>query len=247
MTWGRIDSRWVIEKGLKGLTAGNFEGEHIAALKVLLTIGAYVDYSTNKSTLSLTDFQEVTGLSRPQVLKGIRRLQELEVIEKDASGHIHTYKLHISDAGRWAKVPKGKITNDLSSLPNKGSSALAALKILVLLLVLRSPRDNLSNIGHLKIVEYTNIATNKVKAGIDHLINHRFIHIHHVDAPSKGEGRYSNSYRLLGNFTGFSKDEGSRDSRRPVEAMREDRKLKKALDEQGRSVMPQHLYSRISR
>lgn len=241
MTWGRIDSQWVFESGLKDLPAGVLEGTHIAALKVLLTIGAYLHYPTNKSKLSITDFEEVTGLSRPQVLKGIKKLVDIGVIEKDRTGYIHVYKLHISDDRRWAKVPKDKITKSLRSLPNKGYTALAALKILVLLLVLRSKHDDRSRISHVKIVEYTGIATGKVRAGIDHLCNHHFLHLYLDDSRSKGEGRYAHSYQLLGDFIGSFRDKESLDSRRPVEAMKEDKKLAKARDAQRRSFQPQHL------
>lgn len=202
MSWARMDSSWVRDGRLHWLRTGAATGASIAALKVLLTIGAHTHFDTCEAELSLADFELVTGLSRPQVIKGIRMLEGLHVISVRKTSHIHVYKLENAHEPPWSKVPTDKIRARLKHLPNRGETALAALKMLVLFLVLRDGSNNRATVSHEKIVIYTGIRTNHIRAGIDHLVNHEFVHVHLEEKFGRVTGRPTNSYELLARFDG---------------------------------------------
>lgn len=231
MSWARMDSTWVRDGGLMALRAGADTGANTAALKVLLAIGAHTHFSTCEVALSLADFELVTGLSRPQVIKGIRVLKELRVVTVDQTSHIHGYKLENAHEPPWSKVPTDKIRARLQHLPNRGETALAALKILVLFLVFRDGATNRATISHDKIVAYTGIRPKHVRAGVDHLVNHEFVHVHLEEKFGQTNGRPTHSYELLARFDG-----GAAASLRPLHV----EKLRKA-EQHGISMRPSHV------
>lgn len=202
MSWGRMDSGWIREKRLVGFQAGAHTGRSLAALKVLLAIAAYVAYDSASAALSYGDLALVTGLSRPMVIRGVARLEEAGLIEVTRGQGINTYRLVDATTPPWSKVPLDLIEKQLQRLPNRGQSALAALKILLVLLVFRGNHDSRTSIGHRAIVEYTGIRPAHVRAGVDHLVNHGFVHLDADDQFTKHVGHPVHIYTIRGRFYG---------------------------------------------
>lgn len=61
-------------------TAGRLTGVHIAALKCLFAFGLKNHFKTREVTLSLSQLEQMTGLSKPMIINGIRRLIELSIV-----------------------------------------------------------------------------------------------------------------------------------------------------------------------
>lgn len=119
---------------------GSELGENIAALKCYLALISNITFSSGKSELTYSKIEEIAGLSRPMVAKGIQRLQETSLIKIDREGRINSYqiKLDFDDFDRWAKAPRDALIKNLSDIPSRGIYALTALKIYLLLLAIRN-------------------------------------------------------------------------------------------------------------
>lgn len=97
---------WVRHSGLIDFKGGSQAGSSIAALKVVIGLSLVMDFHTKTAKSSITDLERLTGLSRPMVCKGIRALEELEIVEINRDEHVHQYKLTMQDGDSgWAKLP----------------------------------------------------------------------------------------------------------------------------------------------
>jgi hypothetical protein len=108
-------------------------------------------------------FCALTGLSRAKVSKGLDALENTKVIEREPDDARSIYKLaYYNVSAGWAKLP-------LKSMYSSGTIAafmdfrlrrvaeLDALKLFLLIVARRNRTTNITNIGHEKIEEYTNI------------------------------------------------------------------------------------------
>ena len=98
------------ELGIKKFGGGKNAGTSISALKCILGISASIDFWTRKAKLSISDLEALTGLSRPMVIRGLKELVELGIVEVDKTAHVHEYELTASgkDEG-WGKIPYERI------------------------------------------------------------------------------------------------------------------------------------------
>jgi hypothetical protein len=163
-------------------------------MKCLLAFSVLIDFHTRDVDVSITGLESITGLSRPMVIKGIAKLENLKVIQIDKSNYRHGYKLQgrPNDIG-WAKVPVGLMRRQLKGISNRGIAPFVALKIYITLLGLRPNNAVNVKISHDKIREYTKVQGNQIRAGLDVLFSCSIIHLQ-----PREERFESNEYRLLG-------------------------------------------------
>lgn len=157
MSWGHFPPSWVLDGNeLKAFRAGATTGQHIAALKCYLAIAGVVNFTTKAADVSLTALEDITGCSRPMVIRGVRVLADRHLVTVDASNLTHRYTLDRFDDAlkpRFSKVPE-LVSTQLCELPNRGQTALSAIKILILLLTLRDNYSNRAMVRHDKIRSY---------------------------------------------------------------------------------------------
>jgi hypothetical protein len=193
--WGSFP-RSVGDK-LTDFPAGKDAGAHMAALRVYLALALVADFSTRVASVSWTALQEVTGLSRPMVKRGIATAETNGLIAIDTSNHRHSYRLLAQpDEVAFIQVPLFQLKASLPNLPTRGFHALDALKVYMTLLAVRSRNSDKAPISHTKIVLWSGVQPRRVRAAIDVLINHHLVHI--VSAESKTTGYAYNEYQLLG-------------------------------------------------
>ena len=203
MSWGRMDSSWIShDRGLKNFLAGQTTGESLAALKVLLAIASHGAYETATALLSYGDLELLTGLSRPMAIRGVAGLEGAGLVEVTRGTGINSYRLINAETPPWSKVPIERIETRLRKMPNRGESALAAMKILVLLLAFRDNRTSFASMTHRTMVEYTGVRPAVVRQGIDHLISHGFVHLNVEANFSAKVGHPVFIYHLQGHFDG---------------------------------------------
>jgi hypothetical protein len=190
--------RWVGDT-LTDFKAGKDAGAHMAALRVYLALALVADFDTRVASLSWSDLQERTGLSRPMVKKGIAAAEKAGLISVDASGHRHSYCLlrKSDDEIAFTQVPRLELTRALSMLPTRGYHALDALKMYITLLTVRLRNSDRSLISHKKIGLRTGIQPGRIRAAIDVLINHHLVHVDRAESSEAG-GHPHNEYQLLG-------------------------------------------------
>lgn len=196
--FGSLLTWWIRDQNLtlKAFRAGGEAGASIAALKVLLALAVLVDFRSRSVRSSLSDLAELTGLSRPMLIKGIKDLEIRGILTVDRDGHINEYKLVATMTDeRWAKVPYDLLRVTLRDLPNRGAVPLAALKVYLKLLEIRPNPTAKVALSHQKLRDFTGVQKRQIKPALDILFSHRLLHI---DAVESEAGSKHNVYRVLG-------------------------------------------------
>lgn len=196
--FGSFPSWWIRDGVLRGgFIAGPKTGEHIAALKVMLALAMIADFRTREASVSLSDLESLTGLSRPMVVRGIKVCRAhmlLDVIE----GYKNTYVMSFSPTDKqWAKVPIAYLKKELKGIPNRGAVVLSALKIYLQLLTDRPNDSDEMYMTHETIVTKVAVQTRNVKPALDVLFNHLLISISTESIPEK-KFRVLNKFRIRG-------------------------------------------------
>lgn len=206
--------RWWVRDSLHTFTAGCNAGRNMAALKVYLAVALGSGWESRETTVSLSQLEEATGLSRPMVVKGVHAAIQAGLLNADKSAHTHRYTMacepnaDITQVVPFAKVPRARLAAALPKMPARGGHALDSLKLYIALVTVRQRSAFHAQIGHRKIVEWTGIKPNRVRAAIDVLINHGLVHV--VIAEGAKAGHPYNHFQLLG-FTRESHDDDAND------------------------------------
>lgn len=195
MAFSKLPTWWIREDGLKRFAGSLGAGNCIAALKCLMALSITIDFHTRVTSMSYSDLEKVTGLSRPMVARAIPLLEGTGVVKVYRDEHTHRYELTNGTFDQyWAKLPVDRIRTHLKDIPNRGITVLYALKIYLLMLSKR-PNDSLVlGLGYEKIVEETGIQKSRVRAALNILYNHDLIHV-----DKREDGEYaSNIYTIRG-------------------------------------------------
>ncbi len=201
--WGALRTWWIRNPdiGLKAFPGGSQAGESIAAIKVLLGLSLLANFYSRRAENSISDIEQITGLSRPMVVKGITSLEKKGMLSVSRGGYRNEYEiLDAADDEKWAKVPYELLRKNLPDTSNRGAVVLAALKIYLLLAAYRPNKSASLSFSHEKIRSLTGIQTRHVRRGIDVLLNHGLIKLsvqEGVGGSENYDGRH-NVYTLLG-------------------------------------------------
>jgi len=187
---------WWVRKGflLTAFRGGKETGVSIAALKCVMAISTVVNFYSRKGQISYNELEDVTGLSRPMVQRGISALEEMGILKVDR-GHSNEYELLIAaDDSYWTKLPVARIHRELREIPNRGAVPLAGLKIYLFLLSHRK-NDSLSvSTPYTVFCDMLGIQRTHVRSGLDILYSHSFLHV----TPRERAGSDANLYTVLG-------------------------------------------------
>lgn len=193
--FSKCTSWWIRDRGLTEFRGGGSTGSSIAALKCAIAISLIIDFHSRRGQLSFSGLEQLTGLSRPMVQRGLTRLEELKIVKVDRTGHANSYQLTVlPDDDRWAKLPVDRLKEHLPSILNRGVVPLTALKIYLLLVSIR-PNDSESvSIGYDKLCDHLGIQRSQIRAGLDILYSHSLVRITRNE---EVEGKH-NIYTILG-------------------------------------------------
>jgi hypothetical protein len=187
--WARGNEKRLLLTQLKA----NESGTGIAAMKCLLAIAVLVDFYSLTADVSLTDFEKLTNLSRPMVVRGVSRLEQLGIVIVQRGLHTNRFTLtEKEDDTNWAKVPVDKIKTKLKEISNRGIAPFTALKLYLTMLQLRYKANTTVRVMHETLRDYTGIQTTQVRSGLDVLYSSSFIHL------MPREDRATNEYQILG-------------------------------------------------
>ena len=197
MNWSRCPTWWIMDKKLKELVGNKQPGNSLAALKCLVAISVCIDFNTCKSKLSYSDFEVLTGLSRPKVSIGITKLADLKIVLIDKSKYVNEYQLTLGSADGeekgWTKLPVDRLRINLPEVSNRGIAPLAALKIYLTLAAVRPNNSESINISYETLTKYTGLQRKHIRKGLSVLYSSGL-----VDAEPPGDSHNSNAYKLLG-------------------------------------------------
>ena len=182
--------------GIKKFGGGAKTGESISALKCVLAISLSIDFHTRKAKLSISDLEKLTGLSRPMVIRGLKSLEGLGIIDIDKTEHTYQYELTVSEGNEnWGKIPYERVRARLPEIGNRGIVTLTALKIYILLIWAR-PNESLSvSMGYDKLLNYLGCQRCHLRPALDILYSHMLIGIKKEGLDAKA---LHNVYTILG-------------------------------------------------
>ncbi|EOL9053710.1 winged helix-turn-helix domain-containing protein [Cronobacter sakazakii] len=171
----------------------NEAGVGIAAMKCLLAISILIDFHSRVAEVSLTGLEELTGLSRPMVIRGIEKLERLGVVVSDKDYRTNRYELTVKNGDTyWAKVPVDTVRKRLKTISNRGIAPFTALKLYITILNLRYKDRTTVQIMHETLRDYTGVQPNQIRHGLDVLYSSALIHLMPRD------DRATNEYQILG-------------------------------------------------
>lgn len=200
--WNRVDPCPLIE-----LRGGRHANLSQAALRILLALAVSDRDKASYELLStLSSLEEITGLSRSMVLRGIHRAEAAGLITYESGGPRKKSKfslvhpeLSADSAGGWAKIPVKQVRTKLRDLPSRGEPALIALKIYALLLANRPNDNTVVRLSHERMQYKTGCQPRSIRAALSHLANIGFIHINKESDDGSEKGRsLSTPYNILG-------------------------------------------------
>jgi hypothetical protein len=169
---------WWARNGLlkTGFKGGEETGKSIAALKCIIAISHNINFHSLSVSMSFSDIEKLTGLSRPMVSAGLDLISSLGIVEIEKK-YRNTYKMvdEVDGDSGWARLPIANLKRELPSLPNRGRVSLFALKFYLQLL---ADRPNKSTVMHMKyetITEKVGTQPRDIKPSINILFNHDLI------------------------------------------------------------------------
>jgi hypothetical protein len=183
--WSKLPSWWYRPESevLISLRGGTGAGASQAALRVYLGLGAADRDATSFAVAaSLSDLEDLTGLSRGMVLRGVHEATKVGLINYKPGERRHRSTFELlraagDDAGGWLKLPNKEVRERVLRLPHRGSAALAALKLYMLLLAGR-PNDNMVvALRHKTLREKSDVQANQVRSAISLLANEGLLHV----------------------------------------------------------------------
>jgi len=207
--WAKVPSKWVQQAGLKKFRA-TAAGESAAALKLYMAVAMFANFKPSPAEkiagvakLSFSELENICGVSRQFVARGVALLSSHGLIEVLKVGNANAYLLAGYDDLGWAKVPRAYLLDNgrFERLGIRGSLHLNALKLYLALTTFRENTSPRSLLSYDKIVEYTGMPRASVRRSIDVLINHEWISLA-SNSEGAGDTRPANSYILRGDFWG---------------------------------------------
>ena len=97
-------------------------------------------------------------------------------------------------AGGWAKLPRQEVLERVPRLPHRGSSALIALKLYLILVAGRHNDNSVVALKHITLREKSGAQTNQIRTGISLLANEGLIQVN----SETGDGYAVQKYHLAG-------------------------------------------------
>lgn len=177
--FGACPSWWIRSDVIKEkFTAKSGEiGLNIAALKCIIAMTLHNKFGDYQSKLSTSELEEITGLSRPLVIDGRDKLENLGIIMIEREHTFSYTQTTKSDDTGWAKIPKPLVKSELKQIPNRGRAVLQALKIYLVLLATRPNQTDRFHMSHDKLIEKLGLQSQDVKRSLDILFNHGLIKV----------------------------------------------------------------------
>lgn len=194
----RLPTDWIEKRGLHHFRWSTGGSDHAAALMVLIAMAHRID-DEGISKITYDEIQRAVPMSRAKISAGINVLLQMAIIKKTKEQSIYSFcGFNLLDG--WAKLPAKGVYRDgsiygLSDFNLRKPIELNALKLYLLFVSRRDRRLNLALISYDKIVEYTGIPREQIKAGISLLTIGGLVHVDRVRSWESPVGK-ANAYRV---------------------------------------------------
>ncbi len=201
--WSRIPTAWIrYGEGLSKFSIKDVGG-NAAALKIYMSIALLAPYRSQapnlfagQASVSYDDLEEMTGLSRSLIPRGLGILKDFSMVEVIDSARIHAYRLigYEDESHGWGKLPydhlrHGPSGGRLAAFGHRAQVDLNALKIYLALVAFRDGSSGYSSLSYDKIVAYTGVHRSRVRPALSSLYDARLVGVDPIaDHRDKGNG-----------------------------------------------------------
>jgi DNA-binding transcriptional ArsR family regulator len=215
LPWTKIPTHWIRDENDPGLRKfiRQTRGASISALVIYVVLSLRCNSRPDETfddvgcaKVSYSEFQRITGLSRPLISAGLKLLVDLGLIKLTRPGRSNTYQIEdYNKAYGWAKVPKkhlyGSSSGEIRAFHNlnlRHDAELNALKLYLLLIAFRSNDLNYAMIGYENITKYTGIQKNHIKSAQSLLTCWNLIQVDPETTPGIDKVSQPFKYRICG-------------------------------------------------
>ncbi len=198
--WRRLPHLWIEDKGLRKFRWRDGAGaDNTAALMLLAVVVHQVDADTGLVRLTYDRLQQITGLSRSKVSRGLAILVSRGIIER-TNARMSEIRLLNADAPRWAKFPtrglykaSGQV-GFFQHLTLRRKVELDALKLWFLLCARRNGQTGLVNLSYVSIESYAGLDKPAIRDALSLLIHFGLVVVEKVE--NELDGTVSSAYRV---------------------------------------------------
>lgn len=211
--WSKIPTVWIrYDGGLKNFSIQDIGG-HAAALKIYMSIALLAAYRNKpprlyagQASMSYDQFEELTGLSRSLIPRGLAVLRERGLVQVIDTEKIHSYRLvgYEDETLGWGKIPRDHLRSGrlspggrLAALGHRHQVDLNSLKIYLALVAFRDGASGYSMLSYDKIVEHTGVHRSRIRPALTSLFDAQLVAVDSImDHPAKSNA--ANRYVVLG-------------------------------------------------
>lgn len=211
--WAKMPCGWQTDPDKHDLIVDMPTGEAIAALKLYVGLCCKANFSARNdlpspgsTRITLSGLSELTGLSRPMVVAGIRGLRDLEIVEvieqRPAVYRVKDYE----SANYWTKLPLAHLYGSrpsrrlvkLADMSNRSSATLHALQLYLYLASIRDRRSLKATVSYMRLEEVLHMSRNAISRGISMLVSHDLIGVRQGEIDPETLRPSANVYWLIG-------------------------------------------------
>lgn len=177
--------------------AGRMTGDNIAAIKCLLIFGLRNDFYSKEVSLSLSEIEDATGCSKPMVVRGINQLISKGIVTKIDQGKTNIKNKYVLNfpSQKFTQIPYNLFFK-LKEFPNKGVTALVALKAYLILLKFRQNATSHTELSYSGFSKY-GINTKHLSKALAVLISSDYISIFkQYNRDETGYNKSCNNYKI---------------------------------------------------
>lgn len=207
--WSRMPAWW--SKEIADLRGGAASGRSQALLRLMLALATMTPNGKSYTVISsVSALMDRTGLSRPMVREAIADAIQRGWIRHVAGGGTlkSEYSLvcphfEAEEDGYYYKIPNAEVVNLIPKIPHRGEKALAALKIYMILLIVRPNQSRVSLINVENLRDRAAVQWPSMRDALSILATHGLII---VDKAPGDEGfQMKNQYIMRGKLVRESK------------------------------------------
>lgn len=213
--WAKMPCNWQADPLFHTKIRAAPIGDAIAALKLYIGLCLKANYgeratlpSTGCAKQSITKLCELVDLSRPMVIRGLRLLEQWNVIEV-LGGRPAVYRIKEYETAKyWTKLPKTYIFGGSTRYENqarafwdmgcRGRHVLHALQLYLYMAAIRDRHTSRATVSYVQIGNVLGLTKNNVSRAITVLTANDLITVRQAEGMSDTSRTPTNAYWLRG-------------------------------------------------
>jgi len=215
--WSKMPCSWQKQSTVHAVLRSKPCGTAIAALKLYITFCLHANFYGAKSPEEKTLAQagcvqktiqslcELTGMSKPVVIGGLRLLMEMQIIER-LEGRPTTYQIvDFTTATYWVKLPRRHLhgaddreVEKIALLPNRGQEIFEALQLYLYIASVREKESQQARVTYTTVCSVLCMSRNAVSRAISTLVARELLSVRIENPNEKDYMKRCNIYWLQG-------------------------------------------------